>query len=89
MLIAGCTLKFDTPGDNIPSYYEEEAGVVIDYCMYDPLPMESYMQYCVEYANADCCFWSQQHSDSWHCEYQWCFYWDSCEWEYIESECWW
>ena len=88
MLVAGCTLTLTEPGDS--ASYKEEILIAYDYCMYDPLPLDaSDMQYCDSFSNADCCVWVQQHSDDWVCEYDWCFYWDTCEWEYIQSECWW
>ena len=83
LLFLGCELRLE-PAD--PVYYEE----TYDYCMYDPLPLDSSdMLYCDSYSNAECCYWVQHHSDDWICEYDWCFYWDTCEWEYIQSECWW
>jgi len=87
MLTAGCTLVFEPSDDATPVYYE--GAIVVDYCMYDPMPLDSDLRYCDSYSNAECCVWEQSHTDSWYCEYEWCFYWDTCEWEYIDSECWW
>ena len=88
-LMAGCTFVLDSPSTDTAPIYYEEAAIEQAYCMYDPLPLDFPMRYCDSYSNAECCIWEQEHSDDWICEYEWCFYWGSCEWEYIDSECWW
>ena len=87
LFFAGCELTLTSPSDSVS--YEETLVSEQYYCMYDPMPLESGMQYCNSFSNADCCVWEQQHSEDWICEYHWCFYWDTCEWEYIQSECVW
>jgi len=84
----GCTFAVESPDHGTPVYYED-AAIEHAYCMYDPLPLDFPMRYCDTYSNAECCTWEQWHNDDWICEYEWCFYWDTCEWEYIDSECWW
>jgi len=88
LVITNCTFEIEAVDTGTPVYYENSV-TELEYCMYDPLPLEAGMQYCDSYSNAECCMWEQWHSDDWICEYHWCFYWDSCEWEYIDSECWW
>ena len=91
MLTTGCTFEVATPEDSDTSvYYEEDYEEIIVYtpCMYDPLPLDYPMRYCITYDDAECCVWEDKGA-SWECHYEWCFHWDICAWDYIDSECWW
>jgi len=87
MLQLGCEVRLNS---DVPVYYEETViEYEYDHCEYDPLPHDaSSMQICASYPDAECCMWTLQHSQDWICDYTWCFYWDICEWEYIQSGCW-
>jgi hypothetical protein len=85
IFLSGCLYIAEEPPDS-SMHYEEEIGYVP--CMYDPLPFDYPMRYCDTYSDAECCFWEDR-GDSWQCTYEWCFHWDECRWEYIDSDCTW
>ena len=85
MFCMGCEVTL-VPSSN-PVYQEEEYIVEYGYCSYDPLPYSYPMNYCTTYSEAECCVW-EEWDISWSCAHEWCFYWDTCTWEHVESECW-
>jgi hypothetical protein len=93
MLMASCTFEIvplDDTDTSVSYEYNEDYEEIIVYapCMYDPLPYDYPMRYCTTYDDAECCMW-EDWGESWECSYEWCFYWDTCSWDYVDSECWW
>ena len=86
LLLFACQFRLE-PSE--PLYYGDEIIVDYSYCLYDPLPLDaSDMIYCESYEDAECCTWVYHRRIDTVCQYDWCFRWDICEWEYIYSECW-
>ena len=84
VVLASCLYIAEEPDS--PTYMVEEP--IYAPCTHDPLPFDYPMEYCVSYSDADCCVW-EDWGASWECSYEWCYYWDECRWEYMDSECWW
>jgi hypothetical protein len=83
-ILTSCLYVSEEP--NSPAYYAEE--VVYVSCMYDPLPYDYPMRYCDTYLDTEHCFWEEQ-GVGWECVHEWRFYWDTCSWEYVDSQCTW
>jgi len=89
LFLMGCLPAIEDP-EPIAIFSADYEKVVVPRttCAYEPLPLNNSMQYCVTYDNVECCIW-ESWDQSFECSYEWCFYWDTCNWEHLQSECLW
>ena len=92
-ILMACQLTIEEPIKvepiDPPVYYEVEYEYDYGYCAYDPWPYDTmYITVCSSYTDSEYCMWTLHYSYEWACDHTWCFYWDTCEWEHHQSDCW-